>query len=159
MLCWIRGLFKVWNIFITWFTVLTGSQAELQNLRQHAQELVDENDALKLTVHRLNVELSRYQTLFRPLSKREVWQAMRLCFLRYSNSNQSGTLFCILHKFLYLVILSYFWKRIMSISLCKKKPNLDTDSSWMGLRIVACSYGLMSWSRALWKNANVACLK
>ncbi|XP_068455534.1 centrosomal protein of 89 kDa isoform X2 [Clinocottus analis] len=48
-----------------------GSQAELLNLRQHAQELVDENDALKLTVHRLNVELSRYQTLFRPLSKQE----------------------------------------------------------------------------------------
>ncbi|XP_073320959.1 centrosomal protein of 89 kDa [Pagrus major] len=48
-----------------------GSQAELHNLRQHAQELVDENDALKLTVHRLNVELSRYQTCFRPLSKQE----------------------------------------------------------------------------------------
>nr|XP_046257231.1 centrosomal protein of 89 kDa isoform X3 [Scatophagus argus] len=48
-----------------------GSQAELQNLRQHAQELVDENDALKMTVHRLNVELSRYQTCFRPLSKQE----------------------------------------------------------------------------------------
>ncbi|XP_060898316.1 centrosomal protein of 89 kDa isoform X2 [Labrus mixtus] len=48
-----------------------GSQAELQNLRQHAQELVDENDALKLTVHRLNVELSGYQTRFRPLSKLE----------------------------------------------------------------------------------------
>ncbi|XP_040921892.1 centrosomal protein of 89 kDa [Toxotes jaculatrix] len=49
-----------------------GNQAELQNLRQHAQELVDENDALKLTVHRLNVELSRYQTRFRPLSKQEI---------------------------------------------------------------------------------------
>ncbi|XP_075934202.1 centrosomal protein of 89 kDa [Anarhichas minor] len=48
-----------------------GSQAELLNLRQQAQELVDENDALKLTVHRLNVELSRYQTLFRPLTKQE----------------------------------------------------------------------------------------
>ncbi|XP_051235570.1 centrosomal protein of 89 kDa isoform X3 [Dicentrarchus labrax] len=48
-----------------------GCQAELKNLRQHAQELVDENDALKLTVHRLNVELSRYQTRFRPLSKQE----------------------------------------------------------------------------------------
>ncbi|KAM4597370.1 centrosomal protein of 89 kDa [Fundulus diaphanus] len=48
-----------------------GSQAELQSLRQHAQELVDENDALKLTVHRLNVELSRYQARFRPLSKPE----------------------------------------------------------------------------------------
>uniref|UniRef100_A0A668W3V8 Centrosomal protein 89 n=1 Tax=Oreochromis aureus TaxID=47969 RepID=A0A668W3V8_OREAU len=47
------------------------SQAELQNLRQHAQELVDENDALKLTVHRLNVELSHYQARFRPLSKEE----------------------------------------------------------------------------------------
>ncbi|XP_036952214.1 centrosomal protein of 89 kDa isoform X1 [Acanthopagrus latus] len=51
-----------------------GSQAELHNLRQHAQELVDENDALKLTVHRLNVELSRYQTCFRPLSKQETSQ-------------------------------------------------------------------------------------
>ncbi|KAM4744667.1 centrosomal protein of 89 kDa isoform 2-T2 [Anableps anableps] len=49
-----------------------GSQAELQSLRQHAQELVDENDALKLTVHRLNVELSRYQARFRPLSKQEL---------------------------------------------------------------------------------------
>ncbi|KAM9860591.1 centrosomal protein of 89 kDa [Aulostomus maculatus] len=48
-----------------------GSQAELQNLRQQAQELVDENDALKLTVHRLNVELSCYQTRFRQLSKQE----------------------------------------------------------------------------------------
>ncbi|XP_043951620.1 centrosomal protein of 89 kDa isoform X2 [Gambusia affinis] len=48
-----------------------GSQAELQSLRQHAQELVDENDALKMTVHRLNVELSRYQARFRPLSKQE----------------------------------------------------------------------------------------
>ncbi|XP_047187541.1 centrosomal protein of 89 kDa isoform X2 [Scophthalmus maximus] len=48
-----------------------GSQAELQGLRRHAQELVDENDALKLTVHRLNVELSHYQTHFRPLSKQE----------------------------------------------------------------------------------------
>nr|XP_040020116.1 centrosomal protein of 89 kDa isoform X1 [Gasterosteus aculeatus aculeatus] len=48
-----------------------GGQAELLNLRRQAQELVDENDALKMTVHRLNVELSRYQTLFRPLSKQE----------------------------------------------------------------------------------------
>ncbi|XP_074523232.1 centrosomal protein of 89 kDa [Halichoeres trimaculatus] len=48
-----------------------GSQAELHDLRRHAQELVDENDALKLTVHRLNVELSRYQTRFRPLTKQE----------------------------------------------------------------------------------------
>ncbi|XP_055011019.1 centrosomal protein of 89 kDa isoform X2 [Boleophthalmus pectinirostris] len=46
-------------------------QAELQNLRRHAQELVDENDTLKMTVHRLNVELSRYQVRFRPLSKEE----------------------------------------------------------------------------------------
>ncbi|TNN68337.1 Centrosomal protein [Liparis tanakae] len=56
---------------ITGSAVLPGSRAELLNLRQHAQELVDENDALKLTVHRLNVELSRYQTFFRPLSKQE----------------------------------------------------------------------------------------
>ncbi|XP_009987068.1 PREDICTED: centrosomal protein of 89 kDa [Tauraco erythrolophus] len=45
--------------------------AELLFLRQQAQELVDENDALKMTVHRLNVELSRYQTKFRPLSQEE----------------------------------------------------------------------------------------
>ncbi|XP_068017795.1 centrosomal protein of 89 kDa isoform X2 [Melanerpes formicivorus] len=44
---------------------------ELLSLRQQAQELVDENDALKMTVHRLNVELSRYQTKFRPLSREE----------------------------------------------------------------------------------------
>ncbi|XP_037550046.1 centrosomal protein of 89 kDa [Nematolebias whitei] len=48
-----------------------GSQTELQSLRQQAQELVDENDALKLTAHRLSVELSRYQARFRPLSKQE----------------------------------------------------------------------------------------
>ncbi|KAM9764567.1 centrosomal protein of 89 kDa isoform 2-T2 [Menidia menidia] len=48
-----------------------GGLAELQSLRRQAQELVDENDALKLTVHRLNVELSRYQARFRPLSKQE----------------------------------------------------------------------------------------
>ncbi|XP_078140421.1 centrosomal protein of 89 kDa [Centroberyx gerrardi] len=48
-----------------------GVQAELQTLRQQAQELVDENDGLKLTVHHLNVELSRYQAQFRPLSKHE----------------------------------------------------------------------------------------
>nr|XP_042708116.1 centrosomal protein of 89 kDa isoform X3 [Chrysemys picta bellii] len=45
--------------------------AELLSLRQQAQELVDENDGLKMTVHRLNVELSRYQTKFRPLSQDE----------------------------------------------------------------------------------------
>uniref|UniRef100_A0A8C6CN65 Centrosomal protein 89 n=1 Tax=Moschus moschiferus TaxID=68415 RepID=A0A8C6CN65_MOSMO len=44
---------------------------ELQYLRKQAQELVDENDGLKMTVHRLNVELSRYQTKFRRLSKKE----------------------------------------------------------------------------------------
>ncbi|XP_029353702.1 centrosomal protein of 89 kDa isoform X2 [Echeneis naucrates] len=53
-------------------TRMAGIQAELQNLRQHAQALVDENDALKLTVHRLNVELSCSQTPFRPLSKQEL---------------------------------------------------------------------------------------
>uniref|UniRef100_A0AAY4D072 Centrosomal protein of 89 kDa n=1 Tax=Denticeps clupeoides TaxID=299321 RepID=A0AAY4D072_9TELE len=45
------------------------SPPELQALRQQAQELVDENDGLKLTVHRLNVELSRYQTKFRAPQK------------------------------------------------------------------------------------------
>uniref|UniRef100_A0A8C2AI29 Centrosomal protein 89 n=1 Tax=Cyprinus carpio TaxID=7962 RepID=A0A8C2AI29_CYPCA len=47
----------------------TGESPELQNLRAQAQELVDENDGLKMTVHRLNVELSRYQARFRPLTK------------------------------------------------------------------------------------------
>uniref|UniRef100_A0A8C1IZK9 Centrosomal protein 89 n=1 Tax=Cyprinus carpio TaxID=7962 RepID=A0A8C1IZK9_CYPCA len=49
----------------------TGESSELQSLRQQAQELVDENDGLKMTVHRLNVELSRYQARFRPLTKDE----------------------------------------------------------------------------------------
>ncbi|XP_019510078.1 PREDICTED: centrosomal protein of 89 kDa isoform X2 [Hipposideros armiger] len=44
---------------------------ELLYLRKQAQELVDENDRLKTTIHRLNVELSRYQTKFRHLSKEE----------------------------------------------------------------------------------------
>nr|XP_019598310.1 PREDICTED: centrosomal protein of 89 kDa isoform X3 [Rhinolophus sinicus] len=44
---------------------------ELLYLRKQAQELVDENDGLKTTVHRLNVELSRYQTKFSHLSKEE----------------------------------------------------------------------------------------
>ncbi|XP_029063022.1 centrosomal protein of 89 kDa isoform X2 [Monodon monoceros] len=44
---------------------------ELHYLRKQAQELVDENDGLKMTVHCLNVELSRYQTKFRHLSKEE----------------------------------------------------------------------------------------
>uniref|UniRef100_A0A9J7XJE5 Centrosomal protein 89 n=1 Tax=Cyprinus carpio carpio TaxID=630221 RepID=A0A9J7XJE5_CYPCA len=50
----------------------TGGSPELQNLRAQAQELVDENDGLKMTVHRLNVELSRYQARFRPLTKDEI---------------------------------------------------------------------------------------
>ncbi|KAL4642174.1 centrosomal protein of 89 kDa [Arapaima gigas] len=48
-----------------------GGEMELRNLRQQAQELVDENDGLKMAVHRLNVELSRYQVQYRPLSKEE----------------------------------------------------------------------------------------
>ncbi|XP_077040962.1 centrosomal protein of 89 kDa isoform X3 [Agelaius phoeniceus] len=48
-----------------------GELTELLSLRQQAQELVDENDALKRVVHRLNVELSRYQTKFRSLSQEE----------------------------------------------------------------------------------------
>lgn len=52
--------------------VRVGESSELLSLRQQAQELVDENDGLKMTVHRLNVELSRYQSRFRPLNKDEV---------------------------------------------------------------------------------------
>ncbi|KAF7687917.1 centrosomal protein of 89 kDa [Silurus meridionalis] len=48
-----------------------GNSSELLSLRQQAQELVDENDGLKMTVHRLNVELSRYQARFRPLTTAE----------------------------------------------------------------------------------------
>lgn len=59
--------FEIDSIFL-----LIGDTTELLSLRQQAQELVDENDALKLTVHRLNVELSRYQTKFRPLTREEV---------------------------------------------------------------------------------------
>ncbi|KAM8775455.1 centrosomal protein of 89 kDa isoform 4-T4 [Rhynchonycteris naso] len=44
---------------------------ELLNLRKQAQELVDENHGLKMIVHCLNVELSKYQTKFRHLSKEE----------------------------------------------------------------------------------------
>ncbi|XP_062041025.1 centrosomal protein of 89 kDa-like [Lepus europaeus] len=47
------------------------AEPELLYLRKQAQELVDENDGLKMTIHRLNVELSRYQTKFRHLSKEE----------------------------------------------------------------------------------------
>ncbi|XP_049573027.1 centrosomal protein of 89 kDa isoform X1 [Syngnathus scovelli] len=49
----------------------TGTQAELRDARQQAQELVDENDALKRSVHRLSAELSAYQTKYRPLNKQE----------------------------------------------------------------------------------------
>ncbi|KAJ7311923.1 hypothetical protein JRQ81_006243 [Phrynocephalus forsythii] len=45
--------------------------AELISLRKQAQELVDENDSLKMTIHHLNAELSRYQTKYRPLSPNE----------------------------------------------------------------------------------------
>ncbi|XP_077376255.1 centrosomal protein of 89 kDa isoform X4 [Festucalex cinctus] len=48
-----------------------GIQAELRDARQQAQELVDENDALKRSIHRLSVELSAYQTKYRPLNKQE----------------------------------------------------------------------------------------
>lgn len=44
---------------------------ELLCLRKQGQDLVDENEGLKMIVHRLNVELSRYQTKFRHLSEEE----------------------------------------------------------------------------------------
>ncbi|XP_053305174.1 centrosomal protein of 89 kDa isoform X2 [Spea bombifrons] len=52
--------------------------AELESLRHQAQELVDENDALKTMVHRLNVEMSRYQTKYRPLTKEETQKIVGL---------------------------------------------------------------------------------
>lgn len=52
--------------------VPAGSEAELKDLRRHAQELVDENDTLKLMVSRLNVELSRYQARFKPRARQQV---------------------------------------------------------------------------------------
>ncbi|XP_072278265.1 centrosomal protein of 89 kDa isoform X2 [Pyxicephalus adspersus] len=54
-----------------WKKSHVGDAAELISLREQAQELVDENDSLKMTIHRLNVELSRYQTKYRPLTKEE----------------------------------------------------------------------------------------
>lgn len=48
-----------------------GVTPELLCLRKQSQDLVDENEGLKMIVHRLNVELSRYQTKFRPLSEEE----------------------------------------------------------------------------------------
>ncbi|XP_036065360.1 centrosomal protein of 89 kDa isoform X2 [Onychomys torridus] len=44
---------------------------ELLYLRKQSQALLDENKELKVIVHRLNVELSRYQTKFRHLSEEE----------------------------------------------------------------------------------------
>lgn len=52
--------------------LLAGEQVQLRTLRQQNQELVDENHGLKVTVHHLTAELSRYQAKFRPLSKEEV---------------------------------------------------------------------------------------
>ncbi|XP_069757905.1 centrosomal protein of 89 kDa isoform X4 [Narcine bancroftii] len=43
---------------------------ELLSLRQHAQELVDENHALKMTIHRLSIELSHYQNKYRSVDKK-----------------------------------------------------------------------------------------
>ncbi|XP_040591364.1 centrosomal protein of 89 kDa isoform X2 [Mesocricetus auratus] len=45
---------------------------ELLSLRKQGQDLMDENEGLKMIVHRLNVELSRYQTKFRHLSEEEL---------------------------------------------------------------------------------------
>ncbi|CAO2625760.1 Centrosomal protein of 89 kDa [Lemmus lemmus] len=45
--------------------------SELLCLRKQGQDLVDENEGLKMIVHRLNIELSRYQTKFRHLSEEE----------------------------------------------------------------------------------------
>ncbi|XP_038662476.1 centrosomal protein of 89 kDa [Scyliorhinus canicula] len=47
-------------------------KTELLGLRQQAQELVDENDAFKMTIHRLNMELSHYQTKYRPVRNEEL---------------------------------------------------------------------------------------
>ncbi|XP_052616997.1 centrosomal protein of 89 kDa isoform X2 [Peromyscus californicus insignis] len=47
---------------------------ELLCLRKQNQDLLDENRGLKMIVHRLNVELSRYQTKFRHLSEEECSQ-------------------------------------------------------------------------------------
>ncbi|KAL2076834.1 hypothetical protein ACEWY4_027563 [Coilia grayii] len=50
----------------------TGGGQELQSVCAQAQELVDENDALKMTVHRLSAELSQYQSRYRPLNTHQV---------------------------------------------------------------------------------------
>uniref|UniRef100_A0AAR2L325 Centrosomal protein 89 n=1 Tax=Pygocentrus nattereri TaxID=42514 RepID=A0AAR2L325_PYGNA len=63
------------DVFHSVSCVCVGESSELLSLRQQAQELVDENDGLKMTVHRLNVELSRYQARFKPLTKEECSQS------------------------------------------------------------------------------------
>nr|XP_045011175.1 centrosomal protein of 89 kDa [Jaculus jaculus] len=45
--------------------------SELLSLKKQAHELTAENESLKMLVHRLNTELSRYQTRFRHLSEEE----------------------------------------------------------------------------------------
>jgi hypothetical protein len=57
---------------VTLHRCFSGVTPELLCLRKQSQDLVDENEGLKMIVHRLNVELSRYQTKFRPLSEEEV---------------------------------------------------------------------------------------
>ncbi|CAG03080.1 unnamed protein product, partial [Tetraodon nigroviridis] len=57
---------------------------ELQSLRRQAQELAHDNEALKLTLHRLSVELSRLQASSRPPSQLEVIQ-------KPSDSPQTGS--------------------------------------------------------------------
>uniref|UniRef100_A0A671M2M5 Centrosomal protein 89 n=1 Tax=Sinocyclocheilus anshuiensis TaxID=1608454 RepID=A0A671M2M5_9TELE len=71
-LCMCVWLGLCMECFALCMCVCIGESSELQSLRQQAQELVDENDGLKMTVHRLNVELSRYQARFRPLTKDEL---------------------------------------------------------------------------------------
>lgn len=66
------GFAKICSDLTMHSCVCVGESSELQNLREQAQQLVDENDGLKMTVHRLSVELSRYQARFRPLTKDEV---------------------------------------------------------------------------------------
>ncbi|XP_039618334.1 centrosomal protein of 89 kDa [Polypterus senegalus] len=49
-----------------------GKSPQLHSIREHIQELVDENNDLKIIVHNLNLELGRYQTKYRPLLKTEL---------------------------------------------------------------------------------------
>ena len=61
---------SLWLCIFCVLFVSDGGQSGV--LRQQVKDLKDERVILKSSVHRLNVELSRYQAKFRPLKPSEV---------------------------------------------------------------------------------------